>query len=60
MTVPDLAGTGTNVAARVNPAKVSKLLEHAARSRDRMVEAQKAVSQDTAVGRVARALRASG
>jgi hypothetical protein len=60
MTLPDLAATGTNVAARVNPAKVGKLLEHAARSRDRMLEARNAVSQDTAVGRVARALRVSG
>ncbi|CAM4131000.1 SMODS domain-containing nucleotidyltransferase [Roseateles saccharophilus] len=57
MTAPDLAGTGTNVAGRIDTATITKLVQHAARSRDRMLEAQRARSVDTAVDRVARALR---
>lgn len=55
--VPDLAGTGTNVAARVDSTRKKKLLEHATRSRDRMLEAKRALSADTALNRVSRALR---
>lgn len=57
--VPDAAGTGTNVVAGVDEARRTKFLEHATRSRDRMLEAQRAVSIDTAIDRVAKALRAS-
>lgn len=57
--VPDAAGTCTNVAAGVDGARRTKFLEHATRSRDRMLEAQRAISVDTAVARVAKALRAS-
>jgi len=57
MNAPDLAGTGANVAGRINSSKISKLVQHAARSRDRMIEAQKTRTVDTAVDRVARALR---
>jgi hypothetical protein len=57
--VPDAAGTGTNVVSGVDDARRSKFLEHATRSRDRMLEAQRAISVDTAVDRVAKALRAS-
>lgn len=60
MTVPDLAGTGTNVASGIDQSRLDKLLEHAARSRNWMIEAQKAISQETAIGRVARALRVNG
>jgi hypothetical protein len=59
MLVPDLAGTGTNVAAKLESTRRDKLLEHAVRSRDRMLEAQRALSQETAVNRVARALRSN-
>lgn len=58
-TVPDAAGTGTNVVAGVDGDRRNKFIEHAVRSRDRMLEAQKAVSVDTALDRVAKALRAS-
>ncbi len=55
--VPDAAGTGTNVVAGVEEDRRSKFLGHATRSRDRMLEAQKAISIDTAFGRVAKAIR---
>lgn len=55
--VPDVAGTGTNVAAKVEPPRARKLLEQAERSRDRMLEAKRAISPDAALNRVARALR---
>jgi hypothetical protein len=57
MNVPDVADTGTNVAAKVDPPRARKLLEQAERSRDRMLEAKRAISPDTALNRVARALR---
>jgi hypothetical protein len=57
MSAPDLAGTGTNVASGIDAARLAKLFEHAARSRNWMLEAQRATSQATAIGRVARALR---
>jgi hypothetical protein len=60
ITVPDLAGTGTNVAGGVDPSRLGKFLEHAVRSRNRMIEAQKAISQETAIDHVARALRVNG
>jgi len=57
--VPDAAGTGTNVVAGVDNTRGVKFVEHAIRSRDRMLEAQRAVSIDTAVIKVAKALRTS-
>lgn len=55
--VPDAAGTGTNVAAGVDDARRVKFLEHATRSRDHMLEAQRAISINTAIDRVGKALR---
>lgn len=55
--VPDLAGTGSNLVAKVDGERRMKFLEHAVRSRDRMLEAQKAVNIDTACKRVSEALR---
>lgn len=55
--VPDLAGTGSNLVAKVDGERRKKFIEHAVRSRDRMLEAQKAVNIDTACKRVSEALR---
>lgn len=54
--VPDAAGTGTNVTAGVDESRRTKFIEHAVRSRDRMLEAQRSVSVDSGVKYVARAL----
>ena len=55
--VPDLAGTGSNLVANIDSSQRKKFLEHAVRSRDRMVDAQKAMRVDTACEKVAEALR---
>lgn len=55
--VPDAAGTGTNVVAGVDDSRRRKFLEHATRSRDHMLAAQKARSVDAAIPHVRKALR---
>jgi hypothetical protein len=55
--IHDLAGTGSNLAANLDSDRRQKFLEHAVRSRNKMQEAQGAVSADTACKRVSEALR---
>lgn len=57
--VPDAAGTGTNVVAGVDYERRSKFLEHATRSRNRMLDARSSSSVDAALKSVGNALRAS-
>ena len=53
----DLAGTGSNLLARVDRDRRVKFLEHAVRSRDTLKLAEKARTQDSAVGHIGSALR---
>lgn len=55
--VLDLAGTGSNLVANVDDKRRRKFLEHATRSRDRMVEATATTRADTACLRISKALR---
>jgi hypothetical protein len=55
--VMDAAGTGTNVVAGVDEERRRRFVEHAIRSRNKIVEADKAISIDTAVRRVSEALK---
>jgi hypothetical protein len=56
-TVMDTAGTGSNVSAGVDEERRRRFVEHATRSRNKMVEAGKALSTDTAIRRVSEALK---
>lgn len=56
-TVIDAAGTGTNVTAGVDEERRKRFVEHAIRSRNKMAEAAKALSSDTAIRRVSEALK---
>lgn len=55
--VPDLAGTGSNTTAGVDEERRKRFIENTTRSRDKMVEAQKANSILTACKLVNQALR---
>lgn len=55
--VPDIAKSGSNVMANVDNDTRNKFIEHAARSRDRLLEASSAYSTETAIRRVGEALR---
>jgi len=55
--VPDIAKSGSNVVANLDADTRNKLIDHAARSRDRMLEANSAYSMETSVRRVGDALR---
>lgn len=55
--VPDTAGTGSNVAARVTTTQAARFLEHAVRSRDKMKAAEATIYEDTAFNRACEALK---
>lgn len=55
--VMDAARTGSNVAVGVEEENRKRFVEHAIRSRNKMIEADKALSIDTAVRRVSEALK---
>ncbi len=55
--VPDTAGTGSNLIANVEGVRITRLVEHAARSRNKIIEAENSSYQDTAERRLAEALR---
>lgn len=55
--VPDAADTGSNTTASVNHARQKRFIENAIRSRDRMLEADNALSMETAYRRVTEALK---
>jgi hypothetical protein len=55
--LPDLAGTGSNLLARVDRNRRVRLLEHAIRARDGLMRADKARTRDSAVRHVDAALR---
>lgn len=56
-TVPDLAGTGSNVAAGVTGEQKNRFIENAIVSRNRLLEARDARSVETAWSRTKQALR---
>lgn len=53
----DLAGTGSNLVTNLDSDRRQKFLDHAVRSRNKMLEAQQARNVDTACSRVSEALR---
>jgi hypothetical protein len=55
--VPDAAGTGSNLFANVDGERLKRFVENAARSRDKMRESVKATFTDTSERRAAEALR---
>lgn len=55
--VQDMAGTGSNLIANVDASRRDKFVKYAIQSRERMIEAGKAVRVDTACRKVAQALR---
>lgn len=55
--LPDLAGTGSNLLARVDAERRAKFLQHAVRARDALVLAEKARTHDSAVRHIGSALR---
>lgn len=55
--LPDLAGTGSNLLARVDRDRRVKFLEHAVRARDALVLAEKARTQQSADRHIGSALR---
>ena len=55
--VMDTAGTGTNVAAGVEEERKKRFVEHALRSRNKMIESFNSISADTACRRVSEALK---
>lgn len=55
--VMDVADTGSNVVAGVDEERRKRFVEHAMRSRNKMMEAAKALSTDTAIRRVSEALK---
>lgn len=56
--IPDAAGTGSNLAAGVDSNRRDKFIQHATRSRDRMLLGRNALSVDVACKRVWEALKA--
>jgi hypothetical protein len=54
--VPDAAGTGTNVVAGLTEDNRRKFLAHGVRSRDRLIDAQRAMYSATAEGHMRQAL----
>jgi hypothetical protein len=56
--IPDLAGSGSNLAANVSAERRAKFIEHAVRSRDAMVQAESARTLASAEAHILRALRA--
>jgi hypothetical protein len=56
----DLAGTGSNLLARVTRARRKKFIEHAVRSRDRLILAERARTRDSAIDHLGKALRMRG
>lgn len=60
VSVPDTAGTGANVAARVDWQRAERLLNYARQARNKMQNADAATYSDTAFRRVCEALRISG
>jgi hypothetical protein len=55
--VPDLAGTGSNLVARVDSERRKKFLEHAIRARDALIQAERARTPESSVQRIGSALR---
>lgn len=55
--VPDLAGTGSNLISKVDGERRKRFLEHAVRSRDRMMDAKNTVNVDIACKKISAALR---
>jgi len=55
--LPDLAGSGSNLLARVHRDQRVRFLEHAVRSRDALILAERARTQDGAVRYIGSALR---
>jgi hypothetical protein len=55
--IMDAAGTGTNVAADVDEERRKRFVEHAVRSRNKMMEAERTSSTDTAIRRASEALK---
>lgn len=53
----DLAGTGSNLVANLDADRRQKFLDHAVRSRNKMMEAQRAMTIEVACKRVSEALR---
>jgi hypothetical protein len=57
-TVPDTAGTGSNLVAGVDGARRGRFIEHAVRARDRIEDAERARSEDKAREYLNKAFRA--
>lgn len=55
--VPDTGGTGSNLLAKVDGTRISKFVEQALRSRNKVIEAGNSSYQDTAERRLAEALK---
>ena len=53
----DLAGTGSNLVANLDGNRRRRFLDHAIRSRNKMLEARQATRVETACSRVSEALR---
>jgi hypothetical protein len=47
--LPDLAGSGSNLLAKVDGARRKKFLEHAVQSRDRLIQSERARQRDAAL-----------
>jgi hypothetical protein len=56
--IPDLAGTGSNLVSGLDSDRGKKFLEHAIRSRDVLIAAERARTLDASIGYIAKALRA--
>lgn len=56
-TVPDLAGTGSNVVAGIGESRKQRFIENAIMSRNRMLDARSARSEEAAWNKVSQALR---
>jgi hypothetical protein len=57
LTVPDTAGTGSNVAAKVDSDTAERFVQHAVRSRNKLREGLESRRTDTAIRRAYEALR---
>jgi hypothetical protein len=55
--IPDTAGTGSNLLANVDGTRIARFVEHAKRSRDKIIEAVNSTYSDTAERRLVDALR---
>lgn len=55
--LPDLAGSGSNLLAKVDGTRRKKFLEHAVRSRDRLIQSERARQWDAALGHLKSAVR---